>query len=121
MDIFGSAKEFLHIDVNHIIPVQVLFKIRCLCNLKLGKQFSRIAALAVISRQHILCHRLSESSGTADADLLVFSKQTFIGERNQHGLIHINFRISNCRVKQIISWVQIDSHDAAPPFFLSIP
>ena len=73
----------------------MLFKIRCLCNLKLGKQFSRIAALAVISRQHILCHRLPESSGTADADLLVFSKQTFIGERNQGyfnaGLFSMNF------------------------------
>lgn len=59
----------LNIQMNCIILIQMLFKIRRIADFQAGKHCLRITAPAVICGQHICRDRFSKASWTAVADI----------------------------------------------------
>ena len=111
LHVSALAQELLHIQKNHMILVQMRFKILRFRDLQPGKELFRIASTAVISCQHGCGNGLSETPGTADADILLCRIKLFIGITEQSCFIHINFRIYHS-LKSLISRIQITSHCA---------
>lgn len=64
-----SAQKPLNVDVNHVVFVQMLLEVGRLADFQSGEHCFRVAALAVIRRQHIGSDGLPEPSRTAVADI----------------------------------------------------
>jgi len=68
---FCTPQKLLHIQMNRIVLIQMLFKIRIFCKFKGFKQFIGIIPFSIICHQHICRHGFPETAGTADADVLM--------------------------------------------------
>ena len=113
-------QKLLHIQINDIITVQILWKRFMGFYLKSCKQFPGITAPAIIGSQHLKRHGLSKTPGPADTDILFFCAQQRIRTPNQIRLIHIDFR-TNRFPKSSVARIQIYSHKRCyrlPLFFL---
>lgn len=76
------------------------------------EQICRIAAAAVVSRQHFQRHGLPKPPGPADTDKFFFCVDKPIGAGNQPCLVHINFR-TGWFPEPLVSRIQIKSHMSA--------
>ena len=110
-------QELLHVQINHIITVQMLGKRFLPCYLQSREELPGVAAPAVIGSKHFKRHGLSEAPGPADTDIFFFCAKQLIGTCKQSCLIHINLR-PNRFPKASVTWIQINSHK--PCFRLSL-
>ncbi len=99
----------LHVQVDHIVLVQVLPKCLFLPYCQSPEQILRIAAAAVIGSKHLQCHRFPKTPRSADADILLFCIQTCVRMFDQSGLIHIDLGIDRF-LKSSVFGIQIDPH-----------
>lgn len=79
--------------MNHVVFVQMLLEVSRLADFQSSKHCFRVAALAVIRRQHIGSDGLPEPSRTAVADITFHRAKNAIGVCNHPGFVNINLRV----------------------------
>ena len=106
---FIKIRSRCHINVNHIVFVQMSFKIFFLSNFVRSKEFPGITSKTVISINHFCCLGLSKTTGVGEGDAAGFCIKQFVRFRKKHCLININLTFYNF-LKTFVSRIKISSH-----------
>ena len=103
-------KKSLDIQPYNIVLIQMC-RVRRICfNDSASEQCFGMTSFAVISGEHVRSHGLSETAGTADADILYPGFIQFLVDQGDHTcFIYVDF-VCHCLAERFVSWIEIQSH-----------
>ena len=108
-------QKLLHIQIDHIIPVQMFLKSLITLYFPPPEQIPGVAAAAIVGIEHFQCHGFSETARSADTHIFLFCIHVSVRICDQSGLVHIDLRAGRFP-ETVVVRVQIDSHNNASRF-----